>query len=514
MTTSIFERSEKIAQGGWFNLLMNLFAGASMVLAFAPFGYWYLIFPGLIWFILPLKSLSLRQTFIRSLWFNIGLYGAGVSWIHISIYQFSDTPLLLSLFLTGIFVVFLGLLASIPMVLLNRYCSNLDANHYYLAALPITWLVLEWLLNWVFTGFPWMGLGYSQIDSVLSSVATVLGTAGVSFLIVFISGLLAVLIRSGFKCALHVPIMLSIIFVIVTYLSQLQWLQLTGKTLEVSLIQPNISQHKKWLPEQKMATLEYFYNTTEDLDSELVIWPEGAIPALAHRVENYLSLIDSLAWDNNQAVITGIASEDNNKFYNTALLLGSGNGKYYKQRLVPFGEYVPLESMIRGLIGFFNLPMSSFSKGNTGQALLTTSDWKIAMVLCYEIIFQDVIHKQIQDAELLVNLSNDAWFGDSIGPYQHLAITRMRALENGIPIIRATNDGISAFIDHQGRVNRKMGKFKKGVLTTEITAVSGITPYRQLGPLWSCLIILLIPGVILMVRLFKNHALEDNFNNG
>jgi len=510
MTISIIDRLNHLAQGGWFNFLLNLFAGASIVLAFAPFGYWYLIFPGLVWFILPLKELSVRQTFFRSLYFNTGFYGAGISWIYISIYQFSDTPLVISLVMMALFVVFLALLASISMVLLNRYCNRMSSNYYYLVAFPFAWLCSEWFFNWVLTGFPWLGLGYSQIDSYLSSVAPVLGASAISFLIVFMSGSAAVFIRKGYKQALHIPVILTIIFVGVTYLSQLQWGQLTDKTLEVSLIQPNVSQHKKWLPEQRRVTLEYFYATTENLDSELIIWPEGAVPALARRVENYLSLINALAWDNNQAVITGIATKDNDKYYNTALMLGNGQGKYYKQRLVPFGEYVPFEAMLRGIIGFFDLPMSSFSKGPQGQNLLNTSDWQIAMVLCYEIIFQDVVHNQLQDAELMVNLSNDAWFGDSIGPYQHLAITRMRAVENGIPIIRATNDGISAFIDHKGNVTHSMGKFKKGVLTTEITAVSGYTPYRQLGPVWSYVIILLIPGVILLMLLIKNRSRDIN----
>ncbi len=494
---------DAIARGGWFNLLLNLISGASLVLAFAPFGYWYLIFPGLIWFIFPLKTLTVRQTLFRSLTFHTGFFAAGISWIHVSIYQFSFTPFLLSLTMTALLVLFLSFLASITLMLLNRFASNLGISSYYSLALPVAWIGSEWFFNWVFTGFPWMSLGYSQIDSFLSSLAPVLGVASISFLLIFISGVLVTFIRGGFKKANFALASVILIVAVVVGLNQIQWLQETTKIMEVSLIQPNISQHKKWLPEQRRETLDYFYETTDTLDSKLVIWPEGAVPALVRNVANYLSLIDAMAWNKHQAVLTGIASEEDGRYYNTALILGNGAGKYYKQHLVPFGEYVPLESVLRGLIGIFDLPMSSFSKGPKTQALLQTGDWNIAMALCYEIIFQDVIHNQIQDADLMITLSNDAWFGDSLGPYQHLSIARMRALENGIPIIRATNDGISAFIDHKGRVTSKLGKFKKAVLTADITAVSGVTPYRQLGPLWSYVIILVIPVFLLLIGLYR-----------
>jgi len=507
MSLSSLERFDTIARGGgWFNLLLNLISGASLVLAFAPFGYWYMIFPGLIWFIFPLKTLTVRQTFFRSLTFHTGFFAAGISWIHVSIYQFSHTPFLLSLTMTALLVLFLSFLASITLMLLNRFAGNLGTNSYYSLALPVAWICSEWFFNWILTGFPWMSLGYSQIDSFLSSLAPVLGVASVSFLLIFISGVLVTLIRGGLKVAAFSLTSVILILTVTVGLNQIQWLQLSTKTMDVSLIQPNISQHKKWLPEQRKETLDYFYETTDTLDAELIIWPEGAVPALVRNVGNYLSIIDAMAWNKHQAVLTGIAAEEDGRYYNTALMLGNGQGKYYKQHLVPFGEYVPLESILRGLIGLFDLPMSSFSKGPKSQPLLQTGDWNIAMALCYEIIFQDVIHNQIQNADLMITLSNDAWFGDSLGPYQHLSIARMRALENGIPIIRATNDGISAFIDHKGRITDKLGKFHKGVLTTRITAVTGETPYRQIGPMWSYIIILLIPVLLLSLRLYQERT--------
>ncbi len=494
---------DRLAKGSWLNTLLTFVAGASMIAAFAPFSLWYLIFPGLLFYILPLQSLTIKQTFYRGLWFNIGFYGAGVSWVHVSIHRFGHAPLFLSVSLTLIFIVLLSLFATFSGVLLNRYFSHLSIKYYFLAGFPFCWILFEWFRSWFFTGFPWLNLGHSQIDSYLSSAAPLMGSAAVSFLIVLIVGLIAVSIREGIKGARFSAIILFIILISISYLQQFEWVKVTDKTLSVSLIQPNIPQQIKWQREQRGQTLQYFQQLTETLDSQLIVWPEAAIPALAQSVSNYLSIIDNATGLKSQAVLTGIPVRDGDRLYNAAIMLGDGKGKYYKQHLVPFGEYVPLEAQLRGLIELFDLPMSSFSSGSNNQPPLTLADWNIGMALCYEIIFQDIVANQITGANLLVTLSNDAWFGDSIGPYQHLEIARMRALENGIPLIRATNDGISALIDHQGKITGKLGKFEQGVLSGTITAVSGKTLYRQLGPLWSYFILMLIPGLILIIGVFR-----------
>jgi len=487
----------------WRSRLLTLIAGASMVGAFAPFNYWPLIFPGLIWLILPLQSLSTKQAFYRGLWFYIGFYGAGLSWIHVSIHRFGQAPLFLSVTLTLGLIVLLSLFSSLSFALLNRYFRKLNTKYYFLAALPFCWLVFEWLRSWFLTGFPWLDLGQSQVDGPLAVLAPLLGSSAITLFIIMIAGLIVYSIRTGLYSLKFAAFSWIVLVVSIVILHQIQWVKITDKQLTVSLIQPNIPQEKKWLPEQRRATLNYFTKKTAQLDTQLVIWPEAAIPALADRVVSYLQMIAEHASKKSQTVLTGIPVREDGKIYNAAILMGKGTGKYFKQHLVPFGEFVPLESWLRGLITLFDLPMSSFSSGSDKQPNLQVADWNIAMALCYEIIFQDVVDNQLTNADLIVTLSNDAWFGDSIGPYQHLEIARMRALENGIPVVRATNDGISALIDHQGKIMSKLGKFKEGTLTGTVTAVSGETLYRKLGPHWSFAIILLIPAIMLFFAFYS-----------
>jgi len=508
MIASLLSKIDKLAQGGWLNIVLTVIAGASMIGAFAPFSAWYLIFPGLVWLFLPLRTLNLKQAIYRSLWFHIGFFTLGISWVHVSIHRFGNSPLPLSIPLTFSFILALSLYASLTIFIVKRWFSHLTTTLYYLVALPFAWLVTEWVGNWLATGFPWLTLGHSQVDSFLSSVAPLLGSASISFLIVLIAGIIVLTLREGKRVLkLTIPFM-AIIVISVFALHQVEWVQETDEKLSVSLIQPSVPQDKKWLIEERRKTLRYFHQTTKSLDSELVIWPEGAIPALQSQVSNYLQMIDELAKSKNQAILTGLAAREGSKFYNTSVMIGEGQGRYFKQHLVPFGEYVPLESWIRGLIGIFDLPMSSFSKGGDDQPLLQTGEWSIAMAICFEIIFQDIVANQLPGSDVLITLSNDAWFGDSLGAYQHLDIARMRALENGIPVIRATNDGISAFIDFKGRVQGKMDKFEKGVLTAEISKISGETPYRKLGPLWSYFIILIIPSLILLYTFYRRSEID------
>jgi apolipoprotein N-acyltransferase len=499
----LLAKIDHLAQGGWLNTFLTVTAGASMIAAFAPVSAWYLVFPGLIWLFLPLQSLNLKQALYRSLWFHIGFFTLGISWVHVSIHRFGNAPLPLSIPLTLSFILALSLYASLTIFIVKRWFAHFTTPVFYLVALPFAWIVTEWVGNWLATGFPWLTLGHSQVDGFLSSVAPLLGSTAISYLIVLIAGAVVLSLREGKQQLKLTTSLILTIVVSVFALHQIEWVQETDQKLNVSLIQPSIAQDKKWLIEERKKTLRYFHETTEQLDSDLVIWPEGAIPALKSQVSNYLQMVDELAKSKNQAVLTGLAVREGSQFYNTTIMIGDGQGVYYKQHLVPFGEYVPFEAWIRGLIGIFDLPMSSFSKGADDQPLLSTADWNVAMAICFEIIFQDIVANQLPGSDVLITLSNDAWFGNSLGAYQHLDIARMRALENGIPVIRATNDGISAFIDSKGRVQSKMGKFEKGVLSQQISKVSGETPYRKLGPYWSYFIILIIPGLILLYSFYR-----------
>ena len=495
---------DQLAKGGWLNAILTFIAGASLISAFSPLSLWWMIFPGLVWFLLPLKSISQKQSLLRTLWFNLGFFGVGISWVHVSVHRFGHAPLPISVILTLGLVLLMSLFSLVSIYCLNRYFQKHSNKIYFLVAFPFTWVLFEWFRSWVFTGFPWLLLGQSQIDGYLNVWATVLGSSAISFLIVLITSLITLSIREGKKVFKITLPMIGVVIISTLLISNINWLEVTDKKLNVSVLQPSIPQERKWLPEVRSKTLKYLRQQSALTDADLIVWPEAAVPVLARAAKNYLNLVSNEASNKSQAILTGIPVKQDDKYYNAAIMLGNGTGKYFKQHLVPFGEYVPFEAILRGLIEFFDLPMSSFSPGNTGQALLTAGEWNIAMAICYEIVFQDVVAKQLRGADVLVTISNDAWFGDSLGSYQHLEIARMRALENGIPIIRASNDGISALIDHKGNVIGKMGKYEKGLLSGELSAVKGTTLYRTLGPSWSYFLILLIPGLILLFA-YRSH---------
>ncbi|MBT8449551.1 MAG: apolipoprotein N-acyltransferase, partial [Gammaproteobacteria bacterium] len=432
-----------------------------------------------------------------------GYFGAGMSWVYISIYYFGDTGLILSTLFTIALVSLLAIFPALALSCLNRLFKNYSSTAYWLAAWPLAWLGFEWLRSWIFTGLPWLNLGHTQIDGPLSAFYPVLGANLVSLLICWLVGIAILLLRrtSGVIVASGLA---AIILIGTVILTDKTWVTPRGESLSVISIQPKVAQDKKWDPAYRIESMWYLLDNTQGLKEDLVIWPEAAIPALPHQVLDFLETVDALAVSQNQTVLTGIPLYEDDKFYNGIILLGNDQGEYRKRHLVPFGEYVPYEEQLRGLIAFFDMPMSSFSKGQFKQPQLKIAGHTVAMAICYEIIFQDLVEQQIQGADYLVTLSNDAWFGDSHGPVQHLEIARIRALENGIPIIRSTNDGVSAFIDADGTLLKTLGKGVRGSLAHRVELYSGSTWYRNIGPLYSWFIlfsILILP--LLFARLRK-----------
>jgi len=274
-------------------------------------------------------------------------------------------------------------------------------------------------------------------------------------------------------------------------LSTQTWVQQAdAPPVSVVMIQANISQELKWLPEYYQPTLDLYATMTEpELGADIIIWPEAAIPNYFHRASGFLDPMSQQAADTDSALLTGIPhlSSDGTGYHNSIVGLGKASGRYHKQRLVPFGEYVPLESWLRGLIAFFDLPMSHFSQGPADQALLKVDTMLVAPFICYEIVYPELVRQQSAQADLLVTISNDSWFGQSIGPLQHLQMARMRALENGRYLLRGTNNGVSAIIDAKGAIIQQSPQFEATILRGEAFRMSGQTPFSRWGN-WPTLI--------------------------
>ncbi|MGL4379585.1 MAG: apolipoprotein N-acyltransferase [Vibrio sp.] len=478
--------------------------GVLTPLAFAPYQIWplALISPTLL--LLLLHQQTARRAAIIGYAWGIGQFAFGISWVHVSIDTFGGMPKIASLFLMTLLVGYLALYPALFGWLLNRWFAN-NSRSKWLGAVPALWLITDWLRGWVMTGFPWLWLGYSQIDSPLANFAPIGGVELITLLLLICAGSCAYALLNRHWLTLLIPL---IIYATGYGLQAIQWVTpQTERNTTVALIQGNIEQGLKWLPNQRWPTImKYTDLTRENWDADIIIWPEAAIPALESEIPSFLHNLDAAARINQSAVITGIINQnDDQQYFNSVLTLGVTpheeyrydlSLRYHKYHLLPFGEFVPFEALLRPLAPFFNLPMSSFSQGEYVQPNLIAKGFAFAAALCYEIIFNQQVRDNVTaETDFLLTLSNDAWFGRSIGPMQHMEIARMRALELGKPLIRATNNGITAITDQRGRIVAQLPQFETGVLRATVTPTRGSTPYYQFGTtplyLWVGLVLLL-----------------------
>lgn len=288
------------------------------------------------------------------------------------------------------------------------------------------------------------------------------------------------------------------------------WTHAAGNSLTVAAVQGNVEQNMKWDPAQLNAQLALYRDLSFSAKQvDILVWPETAIPVLKDMAQGYIGVMDRFARDRNSALITGVPVRQSNergeiRYYNAITSLGEGQGTYFKQKLVPFGEYVPLQDLLRGLIAFFDLPMSDFARGPADQPPLLAKGHRIAPFICYEVVYPEFAAELAADSEILLTVSNDAWFGTSIGPLQHLQMAQMRALEAGRWMIRATNNGMTVVIDPQGRIQFGLPQFEQGVLYGEVLPMQGLTPYLQ-WRIWPLAILcaLLLGWALLASRMAK-----------
>jgi len=480
-------------------------SGLSLVFAYAPFSQWYLTLFIPAFTFQKIKQQTPKKSAKLMGFFAFGWFASGISWVHVSIDQFGGLPLAVSLSLMLLLCLYLAIFPAIAAYLTAKFSVKQQLN---LWLLPPFWLIGEYLRSVVLTGFPWLSLGYSQINSPLASFAPVVGEVGITALILIINIYLVTLFNAiKFKDSkrLILPTLLIFSLGIVNYvLAKLTWVQVTGKKVNVALVQGNIAQSMKWTPEQEWPTmLKYLDLTLENFDVDLVIWPESAIPAIEPAVQDYLATVNRSALLNNSAVITGIINYnfESKEYFNSLIVLGNKHkndeqgyfyfhsNRYSKNHLLPIGEFVPFQEWLRPLAPLFNLPQSSFSRGDYVQKNLIANDLHILPLLCFEIAFPHQLAANLTDqTNLLLTVSNDAWFGNSHGPHQHMDIARMRALEFGRPLLRSTNNGITAVVDHQGNFIARIPQFKEKVLKAEVALVKGETPYSQ----WPRMILLLL----------------------
>ncbi len=457
-----------------YPVLVSAVLGAIAVAGFAP----------LEWFPLPVVSLALlflqwRYAAIPShaartgfAW-GLGFFLVGVSWVYVSLHDVGGMALPLAALATLLLCAYLALFPAASGYLFKRFASGEPWRDTLLLA--SIWTLSEWLRGTLLTGFPWLALGYSQTPpSPLAGYGALIGSYGIGFVLVLLAALSAFRWRP--RTALFALALISFGFILRT----VQWTEPSGKPLTVSLLQGNVAQSLKWDPARLDLSLDVYQRLVREHPAELIVLPETAIPLLYEQIpQTYLS---RLAGDS--SLLLGAAARSGPEHYvNGAVAVDRSGptGMYAKVHLVPFGEFVP-----PGFAWFFDLvriPMTDFSPGPKLQPPLDIAGQKVGMNICFEDLFGEEIIRSMPQATLLVNLSNTAWFGHSLAQPQHLQIARMRALETGRSMLRATNTGMTAAIDADGSVTARLPPFTAAGLTVTVQGRSGTTPYSLVGNL-------------------------------
>ena len=451
----------------------GLAAGALLPFGLAPYDLWPLTLvsaAGLYWVLTRSGARPLRDGWL----FGLGKYGLGASWIYVSIHEYGDAAPPLAAFLVAVFVAGMALFPAAAAWLFVRF----RPAHATVSAIwfATVWVLLEWLLTWFLTGFPWLFAGYAMLDTPLEALAPVGGVLLVSFSAVLTAACLVSWRKWTSWTVAALP------WIAAWLIAGVAWTE-SGEPRRVALVQGDIPQDIKWQPDAGMIFERYASLSAPFWDRDLVVWSEAVFYAGTADSRAFLSAMSARAQG---ALVLGVATREEAsggaRYYNAALATGAGSGTYRKLRLVPFGDYVPFEEALRGLIGFFDLPMSSLSPGGPGQPPLRGANGiGLGMAICYEIAYPELVREQAKDADALVTLSNDTWFGESIGPLQHMQIARMRALENGRYVLRATNNGVTAIVDEKGRITARLPQFERGVLAGVFRSSTGDTPFARFG---------------------------------
>ena len=478
--------------------------GALTMLSFAPVG-WYLLAPvSLLAFIHVCFSNRPRRAAMYGFWYGSGLFLTGTYWLYTSIHVFGQAPLWVAVIIMLCLVFIMGLYYAANGWLISRLAAGHVVSLLWIV--PAVWVASEWLRGWFMSGFPWMTLGYGQIDSVLAGVAPVAGVYGVSLaLLISATGLYVTFATRSMVRAAALTLFVAP-WIVGAALQQLVWTGNSVETLNAAIVQGGISQDRKWQRDQFAPTLQLYRDSiAAHPNADLIVWPEVALPTTIGSIEPYLELLEEELAASGKTLLLGILERtEPETIYNSVLLLDGHSRQIYRKRhLVPFGEYFPVPDFIRNVMRMMSLPSSDLAAGDAVQPLLkTASGLNLAVAICYEDAYGAEQLYALPDAGLLINVSNDAWFGDSIAPHQHLEIARMRAVEAARFVVRSTNNGVSAFIDPRGQVIDSGPQFEYVAMSRDVTAFDGATPYARIGN-WPIVVLCLAIIGAVSLRIYR-----------
>jgi apolipoprotein N-acyltransferase len=489
------------AWGRWLALPL----GGALAAAFAPLDWHVLavLCPAalfLLW-----HGATPREAALRGFLFTGGTFLAGTYWLYHSIHLVGQAPVWLALFLMlGLVAIMAAYTAAVGYGAARWLPSAGLAR--WLVALPALWVTAEWLRGWFLSGFPWLAVGYTQLGTPLRGYAPVLGVYGVSLAVVLTAGALVALVLGSRRDRLVAAGVVVATWLAGAVLSQVQWTQPVGGPVQVALVQGAVPQSMKWAPGQRERTMQLYADlTAPHLGTPIIVWPESAVPSLEENVRPYLEAVSTAALGHGSALLMGLIRRDpaSGAYHNSIAGWTADVPQqwYDKRRLVPFGEFFPVPQRVRDWLRLMNLPYSDFVPGTDRPVPLRAGPHTLAPTICYEDAYGSEQLALVRESSLLVNVTNDAWFGDSTAPHQHLDISRMRSLESGRAMLRATNDGVTALIDHDGRLLATLPQFEPGVLRGEAQPRAGLTPYVRAGnvPVLLLLVLALV-GATWMAR--------------
>ena len=495
--------------GNFWRYLSCLVGGALLPLSFSPFNLPFAVFISIAILLIAVRKTDRKVAFFSGWVYGIGVFGMGVWWIQVSIHQFGMPYWVFSVGLTVVFISLMALYFAFFAFLLSFF--NYKSNAYFFVA-PSLWLAIEFIRSKFASGFPWLLVGYSQVDSFLKGWVPVIGALGCSGLVVFIVGIFIWLLPFSLRKFVAITILTLMVFVSGSLLEEVEWTANRGADLEVVLVQGAIEQEVKWdSSHRKQSIQRYLALTEEHWGADVIVWPETALTTLPEQMPELMGFLQNLAEKSSSDFLVGIPTRnsENGEYYNSLLKLGENPDQYSKRKLVPYGEYFPGKELFGWFDQFLLIPMSDLSPGGSLKDSIVVQGIEAGILICYEIAFKKTAFSSLPAAGFIVNISNDAWFGDTSAPFQHLQIARIRALESGRSIVRATNNGITAIINHRGLVLERGPQFIPAVIKHKVPIRSGSTPYVLYGDLPA----FAISSLIIFIFLFCRLRQLINFNN-
>lgn len=467
-------------QAAW----LALAAGGAASLAFAPAGLYPLavLCPALLFLLWEGRRPGAAA--LIGFAYAAGLFLAGTYWIYIAVHEVGKAPAWLAVFLllglVAIMAAYFALLGALTARLLPR-----GGALRRLAFLPGAWTLVEWLRGWLFSGFPWLAIGYAHSDSPLAGLAPVGGIHLVTLVSAVTAGALVALVHGGVRERLAAAVLVAASWSVAAALGGRAWTEPDGAPVEVAIVQASVPQDDKWVDANRDAILEQYREMTLPLlGRRLIVWPEAAIPVLAHEASDYLARLWGEAQRAGSDIVLGLLRYDfdTGSYYNGVLAMaGEEPGWYYKRRLVPFGEFFPVPDFVRSWMRLMSLAYVDMTPGAPDQPPLTAAGLRIGVTVCYEDAYGADQLAVLREAQLLVNVTNNAWFGDSTAPHQQMQMARFRALEAGRYLVRATSNGITGIIGPDGEVVAQAAQFVPEVLLGEVRPFTGLTPYARTG---------------------------------